>query len=160
MFEIYLIRHGIAEERNGRVADEERTLTDEGRKKMRTIARRLHSLEVHFRVLLSSPLVRAMQTAELLVEADLAERIETFAPLAPGGSLSSLRHWLRASPGGGAIGLVGHQPSLGLWAEELLWGTARQGFDIKKAGIVRISLSEPQAPGTLVWMLTPKVLGA
>lgn len=160
MFEIYLIRHGIAEESNGRVADEQRTLTNEGRKKTRSVARRLHTLEVRFRVLLCSPLVRARQTAELLVEADLAERIETFAPLAPGGSLASLRHWLLASPGDGAIGLVGHQPGLGLWAEELLWGTAHQGFDIKKAGVVRIALNEPEARGTLVWMLSPRVLGA
>jgi phosphohistidine phosphatase len=109
--------------------------------------------------LLTSPLVRARQTADLCVEAGLAGGCEIFSALAPGGSLSAVRHWICERGFSGALGLVGHQPGLGLWAEELVCGSSRRGFDIKKAGVVRVTLGEAHSRGELVWMLSPRVLG-
>ncbi|BAC89693.1 phosphohistidine phosphatase SixA [Gloeobacter violaceus] len=156
--DLLILRHGIAEERGTRDNDDERMLTDEGRKKTRRIARRLAELDVKLQIVLTSPLVRAHQTAEILIDEGVAPRLERFAPLAPGGALSDLRVWLEANPELQAVGLVGHQPDLGSWAETLLWGSFRQGFDIKKAGVVRIDLLHPQDQGRLVWFLPPRVL--
>lgn len=156
--DLLFVRHGIAEEHSGGKPDEERFLTDEGRRKTRRVAERLYTLDVRLTLLLTSPLVRARQTAEILLEAKIAPQIEVFAPLAPGGTLARLRDWLTERQHPEAIGLVGHQPDLGLWAEELIWGTARRGLEIKKAGVVRIELDQPQGLGRLQWFLPPKVL--
>ncbi len=156
--DLLFVRHGIAEEHSGHKPDEERSLTDEGRRKTCRVAERLHTLDVRLELILTSPLVRARQTAQILLEAKIAPRIEVFAPLAPGGTLDQLRDWLTERPAVGAIGLVGHQPGLGLWAEALIWGTARHGLEIKKAGVVRIELGQPQGQGQLQWFLPPRVL--
>lgn len=157
MIDLYLIRHGIAEAVGEDLADEKRVLSAEGRQKTKLVARRLFALDVRFDTLLTSPLVRACQTAEILVQEQLAAKCEVFAPLAPSGTLSDLRNWL-ATQKSRSIGLVGHQPGLGLWAEALIWGSAQRGFEIKKAGVVRLALETPQSLAELVWFLPPKVL--
>lgn len=157
MIDLYLIRHGIAEVVGEDLSDEKRVLSAEGRQKTKIVARRLYGLDVRFDTLLTSPLMRTRQTAEILVQEHLAPEYEAFGPLAPGGTFAGLRDWL-ATQKSGAIGLVGHQPCLGLWAEALIWGTAHNGFEIKKAGIVRLALETPQSLAQLVWFLPPKVL--
>jgi phosphohistidine phosphatase len=157
MIDLYLIRHGIAETVSEDLSDEKRVLSADGRQKTKLIARRLYALEVRFDTLLTSPLVRTQQTAEILVQERLAAKCEVFEPLAPGGAFAGLRDWL-ATQKKSAIGLVGHQPCLGLWAETLIWGTFHSGFDIKKAGVVRLTLDTPQSLAQLVWFLPPKVL--
>jgi phosphohistidine phosphatase len=157
VIDLYLIRHGIAEVVGEDLSDEKRVLSAEGRQKTKIVARRLYALEVRFDTLLTSPLVRTRQTAEILVQERLATKCEAFEPLAPSGSIGALRDWL-ATQRSGAIGLVGHQPCLGLWAEALIWGTAHNGFDIKKAGVVRLALETPQSFAQLIWFLPPKVL--
>lgn len=157
MIDLYLIRHGIAEVICEDLSDEKRVLSTEGRQKTQMIARRLLALDVYFDTLLTSPLVRARQTAEILVQEQLATKCEVFAPLAPGGTLAELRNWL-ATQKSCSLGLVGHQPGLGLWAEALIWGSAQRGFEIKKAGVVRLALETSQSLAELVWFLSPKVL--
>jgi phosphohistidine phosphatase len=157
VIDLYLIRHGIAEVLSEDLSDEKRVLSAEGRQKTKIVARRLYALDVRFDTLLTSPLVRTRQTAEILVQESLAAKYEAFEPLAPGGAFARLQDWL-ATQKSSAIGLVGHQPCLGLWAETLIWGTAHNGFDIKKAGVVRLALETPQSLAQLVWFLPPKVL--
>ncbi|MBC8121660.1 MAG: phosphohistidine phosphatase SixA [Gemmatimonadaceae bacterium] len=154
--EVYLIRHGIAEIQSTTGQDDDRALSEEGRKKTRQVAERLLKLDVQLDLLLVSPLLRARQTAQVLVQVGLAKTIEIFTPLAPGGTCAELRERLSRHDAASA-GLVGHQPGLGLWAEELIWGIPQTGLEIKKAGVVRIELSQ-HAPGRLIWLLTPKVL--
>jgi phosphohistidine phosphatase len=157
VIDLYLIRHGIAEVVGEDLSDEKRVLSAEGRQKTKIVARRLYGLDVRFDTLLTSPLMRTRQTAEILVQEHLAPEYEAFGPLAPSGTFAGLRDWL-ATQKSGAIGLVGHQPCLGLWAEALIWGTAHNGFEIKKAGIVRLALETPQSLAQLVWFLPPKIL--
>ncbi|MFM6183502.1 MAG: phosphohistidine phosphatase SixA, partial [Dolichospermum sp.] len=75
--ELYLIRHGIAEEHQPKLKDEERQLTLEGREKTEKIAQRLVKLGFNFDLILTSPLVRAYQTAEILIAAGLSSQLET-----------------------------------------------------------------------------------
>lgn len=175
--ELYLIRHGIAIERSPQVEDATRSLTDVGRKKTQQIAQRLMALALQFDQLLTSPLVRAEQTAEILCQAGLSRDWETFLPLSPGGCFqdwldwlgrwqqtqaqqrSSLKPGLETSPQ--RLALVGHQPDLGEWAEQLVWGTPGEKLVLKKAGIIGLLLPGTAAPvgnSTMFWLTSPRFL--
>jgi phosphohistidine phosphatase len=73
--ELYLIRYGIAEEDQPGLKDEERKLTKEGREKIEKVAQRLFKLDLNFDLILTSPLVRAHQTAEILIAVGLGSQL-------------------------------------------------------------------------------------
>ncbi len=161
--QIYLIRHGIAADRNAQTTDAERPLTEGGRKKTKRVAQRLADLGVRFDALLASPLVRAEQTAAILQGMGLAARYELFTPLAPGGDIHLWVNWYQLQTYN-AIALVGHQPDLGQWAEQLVWGDQGANGDrliLKKAGIIGIKLNpngNPVGNGELFLLTSPKWL--
>ena len=172
--ELYLIRHGIAVERSPESSDAERCLTDFGKQKTKQIAHRLAQLSLQFDELLTSPLVRAEQTAAILHQAGLAKKISICPFLAPGGSFQAwliwLAHWPATQVAQGAIAppdspqrlaLVGHQPDLGAWAECLLWGHPGDKLVLKKAGIIGLSVLDTSSPvgnTMLFWLTPPKLL--
>ncbi|MBW4474538.1 MAG: phosphohistidine phosphatase SixA [Stenomitos rutilans HA7619-LM2] len=162
--ELYLIRHGLAGEHGSYANDAERPLTEEGKQKMQQIAQRLHGLELRFALILTSPLVRARQTAELLRKATLADSLQETPDLAPGGSLTTWLDWLqewRSPPQTKALALVGHEPDLSTWAETLLWGEAVGALRLKKAGIIGLTLPDQQSPignSSLFWLTPPRFL--
>ncbi|WP_124978674.1 phosphohistidine phosphatase SixA [Aphanothece sacrum] len=164
MTQIYLIRHGIAVERNEDIKDETRPLTDKGRQKTTEIGQKLGEMGVKFDIILSSPLVRAWETAEILQKAKLSEKISEFAPLAPGGSLQAWVNWWLNScynKDEHSLALVGHQPDLGEWAELLIWGSSRDKITVKKAGIIGLTLPQTVTPigqGELFLLTSPKWL--
>lgn len=149
--EIYLIRHGIAAEASEYAQDEERPLTEIGQQKTRKVAKRLYDLDVRLDIILTSPFVRAYQTAELLKQAGLSEQIEVFEPLTPSGEIDDWVNWYeqwRYNNKGTklSLALVGHQPNLGNWAETLLWGSTKERFILKKAGVIGLKLPERGNP--------------
>lgn len=162
--ELYLIRHGIAEERTPSIKDEERVLTKEGRQKTEKVAQRLVKLDLHFDLILTSPLARAQQTAEILIQAGLSEEMEESHHLAPEGNIHNwLKDWLepRNYPQNTQIALVGHEPCLSEWAEILLWGEAKASLVLKKAGMIGIKLPEIGSPlgrSQMYWLTPPKYL--
>lgn len=168
MSQLYLIRHGIAADRNPQEYpdDSQRPLTDAGRKKTRKIAQRLADLGLQFNHLLTSPLLRAQQTAELLVAAKLSPKLEMFPPLAPGGEVQDWltwrqRHYPDSKNGDVAIAVVGHQPDLGQWAEQLIWGEVREKLIVKKAGVIGINLPDDGdaiGQSELFWLVPPRFL--
>ncbi|MEB3279041.1 MAG: phosphohistidine phosphatase SixA [Lyngbya sp.] len=163
MTHLYLIRHGIAADRELYEIDEERPLTKEGDRKTRKVAQKLVELNLKFDVVLSSPLVRARQTADLLKSVGLTDRIEEFPPLAPDGEINFWLDWYKnwSQTGKESIALVGHQPDLGNWAEMLIWGNVRGALVVKKAGIIGITLPETGSPlgnSQLLWLTPPKFL--
>ena len=163
MTHLYLIRHGIAADRELYEIDEERPLTKEGDRKTRKVAQKLVELNLKFDVVLSSPLVRARQTADLLKSVGLTDRIEEFPPLAPDGEINFWLDWYKnwSQTGKERIALVGHQPDLGNWAEMLIWGNVRGALVVKKAGIIGITLPETGSPlgnSQLLWLTPPKFL--
>jgi phosphohistidine phosphatase len=140
--ELYLIRHGIAADRGTYDRDEDRPLIDTGIRKTQQVAQRLQSLGLSFERVLTSPLVRAQQTAELLRQAGLSNRLEVFAPLAPGGGLPDALTWLAAwqQSHQGRLALVGHEPDLSQWAAQLVTGAPTDRWILKKAGIIGLKL--------------------
>jgi phosphohistidine phosphatase len=159
---LYFIRHGQADERAASGADGDRALTVAGIKELRRVARRLRDLGVTFDHTLSSPLLRARQTAEVLVKESVTTWVEDCDFLAPGGQFDELRAWLgqwrkRES---GPVALVGHQPALGEWVELLVCGDAHGRFPLKKAGIAAVELPASGSPvgrSSLAWLTSPKL---
>ena len=142
--ELYLIRHGIAVERGIYAEDEARPLTEKGIKKTTKVAQKLASLDIQFDYLLTSPLVRAQETAKSLENLGLAKETEVKDYLAPGGNINLWLDWLATNYSESAkVALVGHQPNLGNWAEMLVFGKISQQLILKKAGVIGIKLSEP-----------------
>jgi phosphohistidine phosphatase len=164
MPQLYLIRHGIAADRTLFEQDFDRPLTEQGIQKTSAIAQRLAALDFYFDHLLTSPLVRAQQTAELLHAAGLCRTIEAFGALAPGGDVEALVSWwldgerFKADE---TIAIVGHEPDLGSWAQWLVWGEVREKLIVKKAGIIGIDVPpEGLACGAcdLFWLTPPRLL--
>ncbi|MDC0832458.1 Phosphohistidine phosphatase SixA [Geitlerinema sp. FC II] len=165
MTQLYLIRHGIAADRAEYSNDEERPLTEIGKKKTKKVASRLKAFDLKFDLLLSSPLVRARQTADILKDTGLCDDVEIFDPLVPEGAIQEWMAWWdtwKAEKGNrGAIALVGHQPDLGNWAEILVWGDAGERLIVKKAGVIGIELPESGSPvgrSLLFWLAPPRFL--
>lgn len=158
--ELYLIRHGLAAERGDDYPDDtKRPLTSRGIQRLKREANGLVALDVSFDLILTSPLVRARQTAEIIAAALPARpNIVNTDALAPGGSHAAImdefvKHARRAR-----IALVGHEPGIGELAARLIG--ARQAITFKKGAICRIDVRAlpPTGPGQLRWFLTPKIL--
>jgi phosphohistidine phosphatase len=161
-YELYLIRHGLAEERGDAWPDDtKRPLTEDGMSRLRRAARALVRLGVPVDVVLTSPLVRTRQTAELLAAA-FAPRpsIVSVDALAPGGTSAAVATEIEKYSRRPHIFLVGHEPAIGELAAWLIG--AKNPIEFKKGGICRIDVeSGPmRGSGALRWMLTPKILRA
>jgi len=112
-------------------------------------------------LIVTSPLVRAYQTAEILQRAGLGKTLEIVDYLAPGGDLSAWLAWLATwDPGEHQrLALVGHQPDLGQWAELLVWGQIQDCLVVKKAGIIGLTLTDPpMGQSFLFWLTPPRLL--
>jgi phosphohistidine phosphatase len=159
-----LVRHGIAVERDewgGSEAD--RPLTERGAKRVAQMAAGLSRLDVQPTHVLSSPLIRAIETAKIVhnslrVQAAV-QIVDALLPDAPPNRLLSILHDL--SPESCVI-CIGHEPQLGMAASVFLSGRASAAFPLKKAGACLIELSTPSKPGqgVLRWWLTPSQLRA
>lgn len=162
MAELYLVRHGIAAERGKEWPDDsKRPLTHKGIARMREITAGLKELEVSFDRILTSPLVRARQTADLLHQGlGGSTPLEETTLLAPGGAPADLMAFLAPNKKTDRIALVGHEPDLGRLAAFLIGAHAPLVF--KKGGICRIDFEKypPVPPGQLVWFALPKMLRA
>jgi len=164
---LYLIRHGIAEERGTYEDDRQRPLTDEGRKKTKQVAKRLYDLGLRFDLLQTSPLVRAQQTSDIFAHVFEGCPVQQLSELAPEGSfddwLKRLATWLaqHPQPARSSLGLIGHEPDLTTWAEMLIWGESKGVLVLKKAGIIGLVLPEMQpwiSNGVLFLSIPPKLL--
>ena len=156
--ELYLIRHGIAQERDFALKDDDRTLTKVGQDKTKEVAKRLYNLGLRFDVILTSPLVRSHQTAEIFT-VQLSSQLQVSTELAPNGNINSWLDWLEQQnyPPTSKLALIGHQPDLGEWASMLVWGEAKEALILKKAGIIGINLPTMRSPigQSQMFLLTP-----
>lgn len=170
--QLYLVRHAIAAPRGEDWPDDGmRPLTPEGMTRMRRAARGLASLGVQLEVILTSPLVRARQTADILAGASSSPpAIAVVDALAPGGTPVAVVAEIAKHGKKTEIALVGHEPGIGELAAHLLGGGP--GLEFKKGAVARIdvhglggSSTSPLTPatsrtGTLRWFLPPRVLRA
>ena len=161
-YELYFVRHGVAQERGDAWPDDaKRPLTDEGMSRVRKAARGLARLGVSVEVVLTSPLVRARQTAELVAAGlDPRPSLVNVDSLAPDGTYAAVVADLEKHARKTRIALVGHEPMMGELAARLIG--SRHPIEFKKGGVCRIDLEDlpPAGPGDLRWMLTPKILRA
>lgn len=162
--ELYLIRHGIALDKGILPRDEDRPLVDRGREKTAKVAQRLKFLGIHFDAIVTSPLVRARQTAEILQAERLGDRLETSVHLAPDGDIRAwVEEWQKSGYNNedSCLALVGHQPDLGLWAETLIWGKAEEKLILKKSGAIGLNvpaIADPIGQCELFLLASPKWL--
>ena len=161
-YELYLIRHAIAEDRGEAWPDDsKRPLTADGAARMKKTARGLARLEVAIDLLLTSPYVRARQTAEIVAAAlEPHPTIVSVDSLAPGGAYAAVTADLQKHGRKPRLGLVGHEPGMGELAARLIG--SRHPVPFKKGAVCRIDVEEmpPTGPGDLRWMATPRILRA
>src|SRR5580658_1632212 len=154
--EIYLLRHGIAEEGRGGGRDSDRALTAEGREKLRRVLKRAHEAGVRPGVILASPYRRATETAQIAAEAlDYRGEIVKTQALVPDASPQTAWDEICSRRTEGAILLASHEPLMSSMAAFLLGSPALQ-VDMKKGALARIDCDQfrPDPHGTLKWMLT------
>jgi len=161
--ELYLIRHGLAGEHGSYANDGDRPLTEEGDRKTQHVAERLRELNLDVDLILASPLVRARQTAEIFYTAGFSKQLEESAHLAPNGKLNDWLLWFDQwrQSSGTRLALVGHEPNLSTWAEQLVWGSVKHHLVLKKAGVIGLLLPQSGSPvGTseLFWLTPPRFL--
>ncbi len=157
--ELYLLRHGIAEDNSPTGRDPDRRLTEEGREKLRRVLKRAASAGVSPSLIISSPYKRALETAEIAAsELKYKGEILRAAALTPDSSPPSVWSEIREHRSEEAILLAGHEPLFSSLVAFLL-GSTQSMVDFRKAALVRIDIhgfgAQPQ--GVLQWMLTPKL---
>jgi phosphohistidine phosphatase len=161
ILELYLIRHAIAAERGPKYPDDrKRPLTPDGIERFKEGVRGLVAVGVELDVILTSPLTRAEETATLL-SSGLKKRVpvETIDVLAPGGKFQALVEAVKKqAKRHRRIALVGHEPDLGEMAGR--WLGARGHVEFRKGAICALDVDSatPGGPGTLRWLLPPRVL--
>jgi phosphohistidine phosphatase len=157
--EIYILRHGIAEEADAGTPDAERALTDSGREKLRAVLERARHGGVKPSLILTSPYRRAVQTAHMAAQVLGCNKMVESEILVPSSAPKSVWEAICARRREPALLIAGHEPLLGMTVGYLLGAPALQ-VDLKKAALVRIDQeSFGGAPrGILKWMLTPRLV--
>lgn len=161
--ELYVLRHAIAltAAEAGVSHDSERPLSSEGRDKMKRIAAAMNSIGIEVDLILSSPYVRARETALMAHEGlSLKDRLEFTDALASGEDskliLAELKTRFKKTE---RIMVVGHEPDLSILIGKVT-SLGRLRVEMKKAGLAKIEITEthPEIKGTLEFLLTPKVM--
>jgi len=161
---LYLVRHAIAVPHYmaGYEEDSQRPITNKGRAKMREIAHGLKVLGVCPTVIISSPYLRARQTAEILRDVlGVAEPLVFTENLLPLAHPDRMWEELRACKGVDSVALVGHEPNISALTNLLLGVTALQ-MVFKKGGVCHLTLNEldEQPRAILQWLMTPRQMVA
>lgn len=159
---LYLVRHGIAEEVGtpGYEDDSLRPLTDKGRDKMHKIATALKDMDVEPDLIVSSPYMRASQTASILAkELKYKEQIAYNDFLMPMGEPSDMIGEINEKYSVDELMLVGHEPNLSLLASVLLAGKPDLSINLKKGGVCCLSVDNLHydRKAILEWLVTPKI---
>lgn len=151
---LYVARHGPAEDISKSGKDFDRPLTPAGRDRVRHVAKALGRRGEEPRVIFTSPLVRALQTAEVIAAELGVSQVETTRDLAPAGDATSFFRVLVAQKTKRAM-VVGHQPDLSILIETVT--EDRFPYDMTKAMVVGLRVEEGK-PARLRFVLDPKTL--
>jgi phosphohistidine phosphatase len=156
--EIYFLRHGDAgraEEWKG--SDAERPLSREGAARMEKESEAIARLRPSLDAVLTSPLVRARQTAEIVAKKlRLMKALVVEDRLAPGFAMNELAKILEERRSSRGLLLVGHEPD---FSRVISACTGGSRVDCKKGSLIRVDIDDPASPkGVLVWLLPPRAL--
>jgi phosphohistidine phosphatase len=157
---LYILRHGLAVERGtpGYKKDSDRPLTPKGKRRMKKISEAMEAMELKFDLVLSSPFLRAKQTAKIVAETfGLQKRFAFSEALTPDGNPKVFVEQivkLRLKN----ILLVGHEPHLSRFIALLTTGGTDATIELKKGGLCKLEMEAPlrDARATLAWLLTPR----
>jgi phosphohistidine phosphatase len=156
--EIYFLRHGPAGSRDAWEGDDaERPLTDKGGEMTARVAERLAEAGVSIDVVVSSPYVRARQTADIAVHAlGVARPLETDDALRPGFGFADLAAVLQRHGPADTLMLVGHEPDFSTTIGRMIGGA---DIALKRAGVAMVEVTDVSTPeGTLRWLAPPSLL--
>ena len=159
--QLYIVRHGIAIDREDpkSLAEAERYLTEEGIAKTKQVAKGIAAVGVHVDLMVSSPYLRAMQTAAIFASAlDYPEqKIRQSESLLPGAEPVAFLRELAREKNASSVFCFGHAPHMdGLLAATV--GAPRHITSMKKAGVAFVELKRVSPPnGQLIWLVTPKL---
>jgi phosphohistidine phosphatase len=148
--ELYFLRHGQADWPNWNKTDDERPLTKRGKKEMRDVAKFLARLKVRPTLIVTSPLPRASQTAEIAADY-LKAKLRKDELLAPGFGMSELRTVLKRHRAK-VLMLVGHEPDFTTVISGLTGGSLK----LSKAGVALVDADPESEEGKLLWLFPPK----
>lgn len=157
--ELYVLRHGIAEARRPGLPDSKRRLTEKGKQRLRVILECARGAKVKPALILTSPLARAVETAELAADVlGCTNKVVTTEALLPGASQQAVWQEIRAHEDAKSILISGHEPLLSSTASYLL-GASWVLVEMKKGALACIDVnpSEKQPRGALLWLLTYKL---
>jgi len=163
--QLYLVRHGVARDISepGVINDVDRPLSPQGEACTRQVAAGLARLSPRISRVISSPLLRAMQTAEIFSQAlAIGGAVEPCDALASEHHIEEVIQWIKGQSDGGLM-LVGHMPSLALMVSRLVCGSNElAAMHFEKAGLCRLSFDGSILPGTAMmeWLMPPSVLRA
>ena len=147
---LYFMRHGKAEEKKPGISDEERKLTEEGKREVEFMVR---SIALDPEVIYTSPLLRSIQTAEIVAQLLGAKLIVTEALHPSSASLSEIRKLL--VPGMSSALFVGHSPSIENIIRDMTGG-CRVSLD--PAAIAAIEVIDVETlTGVIKWIATPRM---
>ncbi len=157
---LYILRHGLAIERGapGFKKDSDRPLTSKGKRRMKKISEAMEVMELKFDLILSSPFLRAKQTAKIMAETfGLQKRFAFSEALIPDENPKLLVEQivkLRLKN----ILLVGHEPHLSRFIALLTTGGTDAAIELKKGGLCKLEMEAPlrDSRATLAWLLTPR----
>jgi phosphohistidine phosphatase len=149
---LFFLRHGIAEDRGPGKSDFQRRLTEEGLKEMDGVGKGMRRLNLGLDLVLTSPLVRARETAEIAAKAlDLEKALKTEERLASGCNFADLQQALSGVPDQSRVLLVGHEPDLSEFVGHLIGGGSVR---MKKASLACVDVDAVQPGyGCLRWLL-------
>ena len=148
--ELYFLRHGEADWPNWNKSDDERPLTKRGKREMREVAKFLGRLKVGPNMIVTSPLPRAAETAEIAADY-LKAKLRKDELLAPGFGMSELRTVLKRHHAK-ALMLVGHEPDFTNVISELTGAALK----LSKAGVALLEVNPEFEEGKLLWLFPPK----
>ena len=148
--QLYFFRHGEADWPNWTKPDDERPLTESGKKEVRQVAKFLDRLKVRPDLIVSSPLPRASQTATIAAEC-LKAKLGEDESLAPGFGMSELRTLLRRHHSK-VLMLVGHEPDF----TTVISGLTGASLKLSKAGVAFLDIDPDSEEGRLLWLFPPK----
>lgn len=162
---LVLIRHGVAIDRmvykKRNKDDRLRPLTSKGRKKMIKVSQAIKKFIRKPDMIVTSPLLRAMQTAEILAQTFRCQKLVECVELSPECSPESFVKWLKAYGNNkNVICIVGHEPHLGFLSSWLLNGSRDSFIEFKKSGVLGIELDSVlhSSYGKILFLCQPKQL--
>jgi phosphohistidine phosphatase len=158
--DLYVLRHGIAEERKAGVPDRGRKLTPRGVRRMRKIAAALYAMGARVERILTSPYERAQGTASI-VGKELGAPVTVVTHLRPNGDARRVIDALGGLRGGrGELMIVGHEPMLSQIVSVLLTGSGAAAVPLKKGGLCKLTVGDLRYGkcASLEWFVTPRLL--